>query len=199
MKRGRTFRAAAAASFSIAAVLTLAGCEREARRFTTPANNETRGESAQRTGSLQPGQPLTGGVKEAKADVSPYEENAFAVNQGKRLFRWYNCSGCHSNGGGGIGPALMDSQWKYGSEPANIFASITQGRPQGMPSFGGHIPDDQVWQIVAYVRSMSGQLRKDVAPSRGDTLSPGQPENARPRLAPQPDTSPQPKPPGAPS
>ena len=39
-----------------------------------------------------------------------------------------------------------------------------------MPSFGGRIPDDQVWQLVAYVRSMSGQLRKDVAPSRSDEL-----------------------------
>jgi cytochrome c oxidase cbb3-type subunit 3 len=89
-------------------------------------------------------------------------------------------------GGGGIGPALMDEQWKYGSDPASIFASITQGRPGGMPSFGGHIPDDQVWQIVAYVRSMSGQLRKDVAPSRGDTLYPGNPENARPKENPKP-------------
>jgi cytochrome c oxidase cbb3-type subunit 3 len=181
-----------------ASALLLTGCEREARRFTTPANNETPAAAAARNGSLQPALPLTGGVKEAKANISPYEENAFAANQGKRLYRWYNCNGCHGNGGGGIGPALMDGQWKYGSEPAAIFASITQGRPQGMPSFGGHIPEDQVWQIVAYVRSMSGQLRKDVAPSRGDTLYPGNPENARPREAPGPDQSPQPKPPGAP-
>ena len=180
-------------------VLLASGCEREARRFTTPANNETASASGQRVGSLQPAVPLSGGVKQAAANVSPYEENAFAVNQGKRLYRWYNCNGCHGNGGGGIGPALMDGQWKYGSDPAAIFATITQGRPQGMPSFGGHIPDDQVWQIVAYVRSMSGQLRKDVAPSRGDSLYPGNPENARPKETPQPDRSPPSKPPGAPS
>jgi hypothetical protein len=53
---------------------------------------------------------------------------------------------------------------------AQIFATIAQGRPNGMPSFGGHMTEDQVWQLVAYVRSMSGQLRKDVAPSRGDDL-----------------------------
>ena len=63
------------------------------------------------------------------------------------------------------GPALMDDEWLYGSEPAqHLRRRIVQGRPNGMPSFGGHIPEDQVWQIVAYVRSMSGQLRKDVAP-----------------------------------
>ena len=163
----------------------VAGCEREARRFTTPVKNQTPSEQAERTSTLQPAVSLQGKVREALRNDSPYDENAYAVNQGKRLFRWYNCNGCHSMGGGGIGPPLMDSHWKYGSEPTNIFTTIMQGRPEGMPSFGGHIPEDQVWQIVAYVRSMSGQLRKDVAPSRGDTLYPGNPENARPRQTPQ--------------
>jgi len=166
---------------TLAFLLLLGGCEREARRFSTPARNQSADQTADRSGSLQPGVALTGKVRQALRDDSPYDENAYAVNQGKQLFRWYNCNGCHSNGGGGIGPALMDGAWKYGSDPANIHASIVQGRPEGMPSFGGHIPDDQVWQIVAYVRAMSGQLRKDVAPSRGDTLSPTLPENARPR------------------
>jgi cytochrome c oxidase cbb3-type subunit 3 len=71
---------------------------------------------------------------------SPYDENAYAVSQGKRLYRWYNCNGCHAGGGGGIGPALMDAEWRYGGDPAQVFASIVQGRPNGMPSFGGHIP-----------------------------------------------------------
>ena len=30
------------------------------------------------------------------------EQNAYAIAQGKRLFSWYNCVGCHANGGGGI-------------------------------------------------------------------------------------------------
>jgi cytochrome c oxidase cbb3-type subunit III len=182
---------------ALAALVLLGGCEREARRLTTPAKNQSATEEADRVGSLQPGVSLTGKVRQALRNDSPYEENAFAVNQGKRLFRWYNCNGCHSNGGGGIGPALMDSEWKYGSDPAAIFASIMQGRPEGMPSFGGHIPEDQVWQIVAYVRSMRGQLRKDVAPSRGDTLYPGNPENARPKLSPQPQQRPAATPQGA--
>jgi cytochrome c oxidase cbb3-type subunit 3 len=161
------------------AALALTACEREARRFDTPSKNQTPAEQAPRMGTLQPAAPLQGQVRAPLRNDSPYEENAYAVNQGKRLYRWYNCSGCHSMGGGGIGPPLMDSEWRYGGDPASIFTSIMQGRPQGMPSFGGHIPEDQVWQIVAYVRSMSGQLRKDVAPSRADTLYPGNPENAR--------------------
>jgi cytochrome c oxidase cbb3-type subunit III len=182
--------------FILLAVMALPGCEREARRLTTPANNQSATEQAERSGSLQPAVSLTGKVREPVHNESPYDDNAFAVNQGKRLFRWYNCNGCHSMGGGGIGPALMDAQWKYGSEPAIIFQSIMQGRPEGMPSFGGHIPEDQVWQIVAYVRSMSGQLRKDVAPSRGDTLYPGNPENARTREEPRLQAPSAPPPPG---
>jgi cytochrome c oxidase cbb3-type subunit III len=177
-------------------VLALAACEREARRFTTPAANETPTPSADRLSANQPAVALGGQVKTAATLASPYDENAYAVNQGKRLYRWYNCNGCHSNGGGGMGPPLMDAYWRYGSDPASIFATIMQGRPNGMPSFGGHIPEDQAWQIVAYVRSMSGQLRKDVAPSRSDTLYAGEPENARQKEDPKPEKVPSHQPAG---
>src|SRR5205823_166532 len=53
-----------------------------------------------------------------------YEDNAYAVSEGKRFYEGYNCSGCHFHGGGGIGPALMDDKWIYGSAPDQIFATI---------------------------------------------------------------------------
>jgi len=49
-----------------------------------------------------------------------YYDNAEAVNTGKRLFQQYNCSGCHSNGGGGMGPDLMDDVWIYGGRLEQI-------------------------------------------------------------------------------
>lgn len=165
----------------LAAVAVLTACEREQRSFSTPTPNATQAASAPRLSANQPALAQTGGVRQAAGEGSPYDGNAYGVSQGKRLYRWYNCNGCHANGGGGIGPPLMDAEWRYGSEPTQIFQSIVQGRPNGMPSFGGHIPEDQVWQLVAYVRSMSGQLKKDVAPSRSDSMYPGLPENARPR------------------
>jgi cytochrome c oxidase cbb3-type subunit 3 len=164
-------------------LLALAGCEREERHFQAEAHNASPTESAMRQSANQPAMALAGQVKTAPANISMYDDNAFAVNEGKRLYRWYNCSGCHASGGGSIGPALMDSEWRYGSDPASLFDTIMQGRPNGMPSFGGHIPEDQVWKIVAYVRAMGGGVRSDVAPSRGDTLYPGKPENFR---SPQP-------------
>ena len=154
--------------------LLLAGCERELRQFRSPPSASTVDQGS-RMVSLQPGMPLP------PADMkNPYEENAYATAQGKRWFRWYNCNGCHGNGGGGSGPPLMDDEWIYGGEPAQIYATIAQGRPNGMPSFRGHVPEDQIWQLVAYVRSMSGQLRTDVSPSRSDSIHPGiQPESRR--------------------
>lgn len=163
--------------------LLLAGCEREERHFEAERLNTGPNESAVRNSVNQPGMALGGYVKPPAANISMYDDNAFAVNEGKRLYRWYNCSGCHANGGGSYGPALMDSEWRYGSDPASLYETITQGRPNGMPSFGGHIPEDQVWKIVAYVRSMGGGLRSDVAPSRSDSIYPGKPENFR---SPQP-------------
>jgi cytochrome c oxidase cbb3-type subunit 3 len=108
-----------------------------------------------------------------------YEENAYALNEGKRLYDWFNCSGCHAHGGGGMGPPLMDDKWIYGSEPDHVFSTIVEGRPNGMPSFRGKIPDYQVWQLVAYVRSMSGQVASDAAPGRNDDMNTGAPEQSK--------------------
>jgi cytochrome c oxidase cbb3-type subunit 3 len=72
----------------------------------------------------------------------------------------------------------MDDKWIYGSQPEQIFATIVEGRPNGMPSFSGKLPDYEVWQIAAYVRSLSGQAPKDTAPGRDDDLQMKTPENS---------------------
>lgn len=138
----------------VAALALAAGlaCERETRRFRELAPTAT-----------PPG-------PQQAALAGAYEDNAYAVAEGKRLFSQFNCVGCHAHGGGAMGPPLMDEEWIYGSRPEHIFATIVQGRPNGMPAFGGRIATHQVWQLVAYVRSMSGLLRKDVAPGREDAL-----------------------------
>ena len=108
-----------------------------------------------------------------------YEENAYALGEGKRLFSQFNCVGCHGNGGGGMGPPLLDAQWLYGYEQEQVFATIVEGRPNGMPSWGGKIPEYQIWQLAAYVRSMSGLVRKDAAPGRNDDMKSNPPENSK--------------------
>jgi cytochrome c oxidase cbb3-type subunit 3 len=149
---------------SIAAVLTVAGCKREHRVFDPGATG------AQVANGVQLTDVHVGQVAHPPSAYSQYSDSAYAVGEGKRLYSAYNCVGCHANGGGGIGPPLMDAVWIYGSKPEQIFSTIVQGRPNGMPSFAGKIPDYQVWELVAYVRSMSGQLPSDIAPSRSDTM-----------------------------
>ena len=100
-----------------------------------------------------------------------YQKNAYQLAQGKTLFKQMNCSGCHANGGGGMGPALIDDQWIYGSSIENIVATIREGRPNGMPSFRGKITDDQIWQIAAYVVAMGGNVSSAAAPQRDDAMS----------------------------
>jgi cytochrome c oxidase cbb3-type subunit 3 len=152
-------------------LLALFGCEREQRPTKAPAAA---------SGIADPSYAASG-----KTPVSNrYEENAYAVSQGKSLYRSYNCNGCHAAGGGNIAPPLMDAKWRYGSDPGAIFTSIAHGRPNGMPAFGEHVPEDQIWQLVAYVRSMSGQLSSNVAPNRSDSLQAGEAENRRKKETP---------------
>jgi cytochrome c oxidase cbb3-type subunit 3 len=160
----------------IAMLLLLVTCEREQRRFHDSAARPPR----ERLVSLIPG-PQT-----PRARVkSPYAYNAYAISEGKRLFTWYNCVGCHANGGGGMGPALMDARWIYGSDPENIFATIVEGRPNGMPSFRNRIPNSQVWQLVAFVQSLSGNVPKDAANGRADSMQVHKQEQAVPDLKPE--------------
>jgi cytochrome c oxidase cbb3-type subunit 3 len=140
------------------------GCERETRRFRELPPTAT-ADTSLRLSPLQPG-PTVRTVRLRSA----YEDNAYAVSEGKRLFSQFNCVGCHGHGGGAMGPPLMDDEWIYGSEPENIYATIVEGRPNGMPAFGGKVATNQVWELVAYIRSMSGLLAKDVAPGRDDAL-----------------------------
>jgi cytochrome c oxidase cbb3-type subunit 3 len=155
--------------------LMLGACEREQRRFTEIAPASGRPNPTPISG-LQPGQPgAPGAQSEATMPMTdgdgPYSENAWAVAEGKRLYSWFNCVGCHAHGGGGMGPALMDEAWIYGSEPQNVHASIVLGRPNGMPAFSGKLNDQQAWQLVAYVRALGGLLRKDVRPGRNDDMA----------------------------
>jgi cytochrome c oxidase cbb3-type subunit 3 len=156
-----------------------ASCKREQRPFQvqTPSTEKNQTKSLS---DLHPAGAAT--PSQMKLD---YEENAYAVGQGQQLFSAFNCVGCHAHGGGGMGPALMDSKWIYGSEPQQIFSTIVEGRPNGMPSFRGKIPDYQVWQLVAYVRSVGGLGTSGASPARSDEMKGATPPNSMPAQTPQ--------------
>jgi cytochrome c oxidase cbb3-type subunit 3 len=151
--------------FAMLAVVLCCACRRETRNLRPePARLAVFGDAA-RESELQPG-----GGNTQRVVLNPSQGNANDIAEGQRLFAWYNCTGCHFHGGGGIGPPLIKTEWLYGDDPANIFNTIVKGRPNGMPSWSGKIPEYQVWQLVAYVRSMNGKEPSAATPARSDEI-----------------------------
>jgi cytochrome c oxidase cbb3-type subunit 3 len=171
-------------AFLVISLSLFFACEREERGFRVQTPDANRINSKQLT-SLNAGE-----VNPPPPVKNEYEENALALSQGKQLFSQMNCVGCHAHGGGGMGPALMDNKWIYGSEPEQIFSTIVEGRPNGMPSFRGKLPDYQIWQLAAYVRSLSGLASSTAAPGRNDDMQIGPPENSREKQTPHRETPP---------
>ena len=110
-----------------------------------------------------------------------YDNNAPALAEGQRLYMQMNCVGCHFHGGGGMGPPLMDDEWRYGGRIDQIAATIAEGRPNGMPAWRDKLTEDQIWKLAAYVRSMSGQPSKDAVSSRSEEMSNTTPATLTPR------------------
>lgn len=118
------------------------------------------------TAAFAPSQTLTGRpgtiyiepgphVQRPESPANPFAGDDRAESEGERLYGWYNCGGCHGpHGGGAIGPNLRDEEWIYGSEPIDIYRSIAEGRPEGMPTWEGKIPARAIWLIVAYIESI---------------------------------------------
>jgi cytochrome c oxidase cbb3-type subunit III len=145
---------------ALAFLAALCGCDREER--------STRGKPLPETIPASAG---TADSRPLDSRAAAYERNAAAIAHGQQLFTWMNCVGCHSHGGGGMGPPLMDDKWRYGGRIDQIAASIMEGRPRGMPAWRGRLTEQQMWQLAAYVRSLSGQVRKDAVSARADEVS----------------------------
>jgi cytochrome c oxidase cbb3-type subunit 3 len=147
-----------------AASIAVAACGQERRDFREMPPG------AQPQGVIRVGDLEAGGPSAPESTFSRYSDNAYAISQGRGLYNRMNCVGCHFHGGGGIGPPLMDDEWIYGDDPAQIFKTIVEGRPNGMPSYARRLNNQQVWQLVAYVRSLSGLGGSTVASSREDHM-----------------------------
>ena len=159
-----------------AAAIAMSACDREERHSRAKPIGET-------IPGASPDTIFPGGTGSPPMDAraAGYENNANAISQGQTLYMQMNCVGCHSHGGGGMGPALMDDEWRYGSRIDQIAATIAEGRPNGMPSWRGRLTEDQIWQLAAYVRSMSRQQSTDKLPSRSDEMSGPTPETLAPK------------------
>ena len=102
---------------------------------------------------------------------NPHEGDPNAVATGAKLFVAYNCLDCHgADGSGAMGPSLADGRWHFGGAPAEVFESIYQGRPEGMPAWGSLISTDQIWLLVSYVRSLEANRNVTTENFTGKTV-----------------------------
>lgn len=141
--------AVCAGALALALALTTVGCDQQQVSATPSGAPPAIG---------VPVGPIPGPGKSAiemNEPTNPYKNDPVALQEGRKLFVWYNCAGCHGgHAGGGMGPSLRDPRWIYGSSDAHIFASIAEGRAHGMPAWGTKVPEDQIWKLVGYIQSL---------------------------------------------
>ena len=91
--------------------------------------------------------------------LNPYTKSSIdheVLPEGRTIWMQTGCPGCHGMGGGGMCPSVMDDQWKFGGDDETLFKVIKGMYPgQTMPAvFGQMLNDDQVWKIIAWIRSI---------------------------------------------
>ncbi len=91
---------------------------------------------------------------------NPFAGDEAAIAEGDLLFQAVCAGYCHVKAGAdrdGKCPNLFDCEWVNGSgTDAEMFKVVSDGVPKTeMVGFAGQLPDDMLWQILAYVRAAS--------------------------------------------
>lgn len=94
-----------------------------------------------------------------RARTNPYAGNAEAVAAGRNLFLT-NCAKCHGENATGKGsrPSLHSERLRLATDGEIAWIVKNGSLYKGMPSWGG-LPEQERWQIVAYIRSLNAAGR----------------------------------------
>jgi putative heme-binding domain-containing protein len=86
-----------------------------------------------------------------------------SIEAGRLLFA-SGCAACHgSEGQGGRGPNLRERVYWHPVDDETLYRAIEKGIPAGgMPS--ANLPEDQTWQVVAFVKSLTSPAIENNAP-----------------------------------
>jgi mono/diheme cytochrome c family protein len=127
---------------------------------------------AKAASAFAPGDRQDASAKSGAPSSNPIAPTPESIAAGKRAYDAH-CAACHGNtaqgavkagltisiieeGRGRQPPDLTDEQWDHGSTDAEIFAAIKRGIPPTMmPGFDGRLPDEDMWHIVNYLRSLA--------------------------------------------
>jgi cytochrome c oxidase cbb3-type subunit 3 len=104
---------------------------------------------------------LSGGARAGEAPGSdksmknPFAGTSDAIKEGEKMFD-AKCAECHGGDAmGQSGPDLTDDKWIYGGADAEVFDTVMNGRKGGMPSWKRELSTDDIWKVIAYIRSLS--------------------------------------------
>jgi mono/diheme cytochrome c family protein len=104
------------------------------------------------------------GNPDAAKVQNPVPTSPASIAAGKQSFTRYcaNCHGLNAEGGPGndltpAAPDLTVSSFKHGSTDGELFSTIKNGvAPDfNMGAFGDQLKDEDVWNVVNYVRSLA--------------------------------------------
>jgi alcohol dehydrogenase (cytochrome c) len=83
--------------------------------------------------------------------------SAADVAKGVDLYQ-ARCASCHgSDGTGNTGPDLTKGYFRHGSTDLNLYLTILNG-VTGTPMRGYALTSEELWQLVAFIRNLSGSL-----------------------------------------
>jgi cytochrome c-L len=106
---------------------------------------------------LLPGEQITQAVQKFyDTGENPYKGDAEAIAKGKDLYLTY-CQACHlPDGSGRIGPSLVGDTHHYPrfTTDKGLFEIIYGGATGAMQPFGKRLTQDQILQVMAYVRTL---------------------------------------------
>ncbi len=120
---------------------------------------------------------------EEEIDLSTlvYTEDAGILAAGKKIFDG-QCASCHvADGGGMIGPNLVDEYWLHGGSIQNIYNIIEVGVPEkGMISWKGILNPEQMKAAAFYIMSLQGTTPANPKAPQGEKYVPVKIEEGTP-------------------
>jgi len=97
---------------------------------------------------------------------NPVEGNADAIRSGMGMFR-ARCADCHGVDARGIRSPDLTQVWASGRTDEGLFKTLRNGIPNTeMPAVGARVSDDEIWKILAYLRTLAAPAPTD--PPRGN-------------------------------
>ena len=108
--------------------------------------------------------PRKGGNPEAARLANPVADTPESRAAGRRTYQRL-CTGCHGplgKGDGGMAGAggqpadFTDKTWIFGGSPGEVFTVVRDGTSADMDSYVERMSESDMWNVVNYVRSLSG-------------------------------------------